>query len=198
MIVTGLEECGKNKVKVYLDERYCFTLYNREIYRYGLKTEKVIPETLVSEIYAGVVKRAKQKTMALLKNMDRTEAELKFKLELSGYTKEVIEEAIKYVKSYHYIDDSRYAVNYIRLKKQSKSKRQIIAELRQKGISDEYMEEALGAEYDSEEEAIQREISKKVKNVDELSREDKQKLAAKLYRKGYGMDLIRMYAKLDY
>lgn len=198
MIVTCLEECGKNKVKVYLDERYYFTLYDKEIYRYGIKVDEKISDIVVNELSSNAIKKAKQKAMALLKNMDRTEMELKRKLELSGFTGEVTEEAIEYVKSYHYIDDLRYAVNYIRLKKQSKSRRQIIGELRQKGISDEDMEEALAAEYDNEEEAIQREISKKVKDVDDLSKEEKQKLAAKLYRKGYGMDLIRLYVKLEY
>ncbi|SHO46085.1 regulatory protein RecX [Anaerocolumna xylanovorans] len=197
MIITDLEECNKNKVKVYIDERYCFILYDREIRKYGLEKEKEIPDALVDELTNSFVKKAKKKAMDLLKNMDRTETEIKRKLEYSGYTEEIIEEAIEYVKSYHYIDDLRYACNYIHLKKQIKSRRQILGELKQKGISDTDIEEALFAEYDNEEEAIQREISKKVRDVEDLSRDEKQKLAAKLYRKGYGMDLIRRYMKLD-
>ncbi len=198
MIVTGLEPCGKNKVKVYIEEEYYFMLYNREIYRYGLKVDKEISDLIVKELSDHMVKRAKQKVMALLKSMNRTEAELRSKLALSGYREAAIDEAIEYVKNYHYIDDSRYAASYIRLKKQSKSRRQIIGELKQKGVSDEEIEEALGAEYDNEEEAIKKEILKKAKDIDSLSREEKQKLAAKLYRKGYGMDLIKSYVKLEY
>lgn len=198
MIVTGLEQYGKNKVKVYLEEEYYFMLYNREIYRYGLKVDKEVSDLIVKELNDHMVKRAKQKVMALLKSMNRTEAELRAKLALSGYREAAIDEAIEYVKNYHYIDDSRYAANYVRLKKQNKSRRQIIGELKQKGISDEEIEEALGTEYDNEEEAIKREILKKAKDIDSLSREEKQKLAAKLYRKGYGMDLIKSHVKLDY
>jgi regulatory protein len=198
MIVTGLEPYGKNKVKVYLEEEYYFMLYNREIYRYGLKVDKEISDLVVKELNDNMVKRAKQKVMALLKSMNRTEAELRSKLALSGYREAAINEAIEYVKNYHYIDDSRYAVSYIRLKKQNKSRRQIIGELKQKGVSDEEIEEALDTEYDNEEEAIKKEILKKAKDVNSLSREEKQKLAAKLYRKGYGMDLIKSYVKLEY
>lgn len=197
MIITDLEECGKNRVKVYIDERYYFTLYDREIRKYGLEKEKDISDILVEELMNSLVKKAKKKAMDLLKAMDRTEAELRHKLEYSGYTDEIVKEAIEYVKSYQYIDDLRYACSYIRIKKQIKSRRQILGELKQKGISDTDIEEALFTEYDNEEEAIQREISKKVKDVEELSRDEKQKLAAKLYRKGYGMDLIRLYVKLD-
>jgi Uncharacterized protein conserved in bacteria len=183
---------------VYLDEEYYFLLYNSDIYKFGLKVEKEVSELIVKEINDRMVKRAKQKVMALLKSMNRTEAELKSKLALAGYREAAIVEAIEYVKSYHYIDDSKYAASFIRLKKQNKSRRQIIGELKQKGVSDEEIEEALTTEYDNEEEAIQREIQKKVKDVDSLSREEKQKLAAKLYRKGYGMDLIKSFVKLEY
>ncbi len=197
MIITRLEDTGKNKVKVYLDDRYRFTLYDREIKKYGLIEDGNMAETLLNELYNTAIKRAKQKAMALLKHMDRTEAELKRKLEMAGFSGDIIQEAIAYVTSYHYIDDLRYASSYVRLRKSSKSKRQIIGELQQKGISGIDIQEALSSEYDSEEEAIQREINKKFSDVKSLTREERQKIAAKLYRKGYGMDLIRHYMSLE-
>ena len=197
MIITRLENTGKNKVKVYLDDMYRFTLYDREIKKYGLIEEGNMAETLLNELYNTAIKRAKQKAMALLKHMDRTEAELKRKLEMAGFSGDIIQEAIGYVTSYHYIDDLRYASSYVRLRKSSKSKRQIIGELQQKGISGTDIQEALSSEYESEEEAIQREISKKFSDVKSLTREERQKIAAKLYRKGYGMDLIRHYMSLE-
>ena len=197
MIITRLEDTGKNKVKVYLDDRYRFTLYGREIKKYGLMEDGNMAETLLNELYNTAIKRAKQKAMALLKHMDRTEAELKRKLEMAGFSGDIIQEAIAYVTSYHYIDDLRYASSYVRLRKSSKSKRQIIGELQQKGISGIDIQEALSSEYDSEEEAIQREINKKFSDVKSLTREERQKIAAKLYRKGYGMDLIRHYMSLE-
>lgn len=198
MIVTKLEKWGKNKVKVFLDDCYRFTLYDKEIKRYALTENEKLTEVLANELYNNAVKKAKQKAMALLKHMDRTEAELVRKLEMSGYTNEIIKEAIEYVISYQYVDDLRYASNYIRHRKESKSRRQLVSELKQKGISALDIESALESEYESEEEAIKREIFKKYPEMDSLSREEKQKLASKLFRKGYGMELIRQYVRLEH
>ena len=48
---------------------------------------------------------AKKKAMSLLKYMDRTEWQLRDKLSLKGFSEGAIEEAIEYVKSFHYLDD---------------------------------------------------------------------------------------------
>ena len=57
--------------------------------------------------------------------MDRTEHQLREKLRASEYPEEVIEEAIEYVKSFHYIDDERYAETFTRYKKEKMSRQQI-------------------------------------------------------------------------
>ena len=54
---------------------------------------------------------AKKKAMSLLKYMDRTEWQLRDKLSLKGFSEGAIGEAIEYVKSFHYLDDYRYAVH---------------------------------------------------------------------------------------
>ncbi len=142
------------------------------------------------------MRRAKQKAMAILKYMDRSEQELRQKLKQSDYTETIIEAAIEYVKKFHYLDDERYAMNYIRFKKNTKSKRQLQTELSQKGIRKEYIDLAFQEEYDDEELAIQKAVSKKTSDVDSLSQEEKMKLASSLYRKGFKMDLIQKYTKI--
>ena len=51
--------------------------------------------------------------MSLLKDRDYTRKKLFEKLKANGYPDECIEKAVQYVSSYGYIDDKRYAVNYI-------------------------------------------------------------------------------------
>ena len=53
--------------------------------------------------------KATKKAMGLLQHMDRTEWELRSKLEQAGFSEEAVEAAIQYVAGYHYIDDKRYA-----------------------------------------------------------------------------------------
>ena len=58
-------------------------------------------------------KRAKHRALYLLERCDRTEQELRTKLSRS-YEPEIVEEAIRYVKQYGYIDDKRYAATFWR------------------------------------------------------------------------------------
>lgn len=197
MIVTKLEELSKGKVKVYIDGEYHFLLYHKDIKIYKLQENELILEKVYEDIIQDtVLRRAKQKAMAILKYMDRTEQELKQKLKQAEYTDTIIESAIEYVKMFHYLDDERYAANYIRYKKSTKSKRQLQTELMQKGIRKEFIEQAFDDEYDDEDIAIQKAIAKKTLDIESLSQEEKMKLASSLYRKGFKMDVIQKYMKI--
>lgn len=197
MIVTKLEGLGKGKVKVYIDGEFHYLLYRKDIQIYKLQENEQISEKVYKEIIEDtVLRRAKQKAMAILKYMDRTEQELRQKLKQADYTETIIESAIEYVKKFHYLDDERFAMNYIRFKKNSKSKRQLQTELSQKGIRKEYIDLAFEEEYDDEELAIQKAVAKKTLDIDSLSQEEKMKLASSLYRKGFKMDLIQKYTKI--
>lgn len=197
MIVTKLEGLGKGKIKVYIDGEFHFLLYRKDIQIYKLQENEQISEKVYKEIIEDtVLRRAKQKAMAILKYMDRTEQELRQKLKQADYTETIIESAIEYVKKFHYLDDERFAMNYIRFKKNTKSKRQLQTELSQKGIRKEYIDLAFEEEYDDEELAIQKAVAKKTLDIDSLSQEEKMKLASSLYRKGFKMDLIQKYTKI--
>ncbi len=199
MIVTKLEELTKGKVKVYIDGEYHFLLYRKDINTYKLQENEMIQEKVYEEIIQDtVLRRAKQKAMAILKYMDRTEQELRQKLKQAEYTESITESAIEYVKMFHYLDDKRFAANYIRYKKDTKSKRQLQTELMQKGIRKEFIEQAFEEEYDDEDLAIQKAIAKKTMDIDSLSQEEKKKLASSLYRKGFKMDKIQKYIKIYY
>ncbi|MGB8455370.1 MAG: RecX family transcriptional regulator [Anaerocolumna sp.] len=194
MIITRIEELDKSKVKVYIDDEFHFCLYHKDLKIHQLRENEEITDDIYQDIYKNtVLRRAKQKALAILKFMDRTEQELILKLKQADYTEQIISEVITYIKAYHYIDDARYAVSYIRSKKDNKSKRQIYAELKQKGIIKEYIEQAFCEEYENEEYAIQKAIGKKSKKLMDMTEEEKTKLIASLYRKGFQLDLIKKY-----
>ncbi len=194
MIVTSLEPKEKGKYKVYIDEEFHFILYYKDLQKYGINHGTEMNGELYRDIYFNtVLRRGKQKALAILKYMDRTKQELILKLKQADYSDKVIEEVIAYVIKFHFIDDSRYAENYIRSRKDKKSKRQIITELSGKGIDKSVIEKVLSEEYDSEVEALKKAIEKKTKNLNELTKEEKIKFASSLYRKGFQMDLIRKY-----
>lgn len=195
MIITQIEQLDQKKRKVYIDGEFSFLLYSNEIRSYRLEEGEPIESSTYEELEKVVIKRAKLKVMDLLKRSDKTESELRMKLKQGYFPSEAIELAIEYVKSYGYLNDERYALNYIRMKKNSKSKNAIIYELSIKGISKEvinlYMEEEFS--YEDEEEAIKKLIYKKTKNPEELPIEKKQKIIASICRKGFSYEKVKKF-----
>lgn len=193
-IITCLEYENQRKVKIYINDSYAFLLYQNDIKKYGLEEGMQIEQDLYDKIMEETIyRRAKQKAMAVLKRMDRTEQELRFKLEQTGYPHTAVERAIEYVKSYHYIDDMRYAENYIRYKKSNKSIRMLEAELIRKGIDKESIRFVLEQSEVNDEEALKKAIKKKVKNWEGMTYQEKSKVFSYLYGKGFKQEDIRKY-----
>ena len=77
-------------------------------------------EKLITEV---VGKRAKKRALHLLEQMDRSERKLREKLTQGGYPDCCVDAAIDYVKSFHYLDDYRFASTYVRYHQDSLSRR---------------------------------------------------------------------------
>jgi regulatory protein len=198
MIITRIEEIERSKFNIYIDEDYAFLLYQKDIDTYGLQEGSEISRLCYEKIMEDtVLRRVKQKALAILKFMDRSEQELRKKLSDAGYSEKVVDQAIVYVKEYKYLDDDRFAMSYVRSRKNSKSKLAIKTELIQKGISKETIDAVFMEEYENNEQedaelsAIQKAIAKKTKTPESLSYEEKQKLIASLYRKGFDLSKIK-------
>lgn len=203
MVVTQLEDLEKSKVRVYIDDEYAFLLYRKDIEEFGLKEGNEIIYDVYEKILTDTVyRRSKQKALAILKFMDRTELELRRKLSDAEYPKKIIDRTISYVIEYGYLNDERYALAYIRARMNTKSKLVIRTELLQKGISKDLTERILEEEYeqdeigeDAEMTALRKAIAKKTKSVEDLNMEDKRKLMAALYRKGFDIGKIKQVLK---
>lgn len=161
--------------------------------------------------------QGKKRAMRLLEHRDYSKRELTEKLVRDGYEEDLISEIIAYLNSYHYLDDVRYAENLIRSRKTSKSRRELLHYLKTKGISEEAVEMAMESNYhmkdeasylfseesdETEEErnlspeivAIRKQLQKYQATKEELLAMEyatRQKIAAKLYRKGYSEENIR-------
>ncbi len=215
MIITKLEQpelekkamgrasARSSKIKVYIDYDYAFPLEDKEREEYGLREDmELTEEVYLKLLWEMVFPRAKQKALSLLKFHDRTEAELVQRLKEEGYPELIIQRTIEYVSEYGYLNDVRYASNYINTRKSHKSKLILTAELTSKGISKEIIHQIFSAEYeelkeDPELTAIRKAIRKKTADPNSLSREEKQKLMAHLYRKGFTAENIRKVLEED-
>ena len=194
MVVTKVEMMTKIKYKVYLDEQFAFVLYKGELSHYRLSEGALLEEETGQEILQKVIcKRAKLRAMHLLEDMDRSEAALREKLVQGLYPEEAVEAAISYVRSFGYLDDARYAMNFVQSRKSSKSRREILYQLCQKGVSKETAKEAVEAGFDHEDEtdAIRRILEKKRVDPGTATPQQMQKLYGHLARKGFRYEDIR-------
>ncbi len=203
MIVTEIAELTKSRVSVELDGEFAFVLYKGELCAYGIKKEQAITETAYHEIMTMLLpKRAKLRAMNLLKSRSYTTAQLKEKLKAGGYPAAIIQEAIDYVASYGYVNDSQYAFDYIEYNKETKSKNRIVTDLLKKGISgsviEDAWEETVGSDkQELEKQQIIRWIEKKHFFPQTATSQEKQKMMGFLYRKGFTIETIRSVLLLD-
>ena len=139
------------------------------------------------------IRRAKLRALHLLTAMDRTEAQLREKLQAS-YCEETVETAIEYVKSFGYLDDERYVRVYIESKSRSKSRKQIEQELIfRKGVSKEAVDRGFeNAEVADVSEVILKYIQKKRIDPKNCDYEQKQKFFAYMMRKGFQIEELKM------
>ncbi|MCD7819657.1 MAG: regulatory protein RecX [Lachnospiraceae bacterium] len=177
---------------VCLDDGLQFPLYRKEITELDLcEGEYVSAETLSQILHELLPKRARLRALHLLEKMDRTEYQLREKLRLSAYPEEIIEDAVSYVKRCHYIDDLRYARNYVESHISEKSIRQLENEMYTKGIPRELISQVLSeSELPDEEAQIRKLLAKK--HYDPLcsDQKERQKIYAFLMRRGYNMSAI--------
>ena len=69
------------------------------------------------------------------------------------------------MKKYKYIDDERYAFNYVRFHQEKLSKQQLTVKLSQKGVNKELITAALESEYEADDEEKIRTGKKLVKTA---------------------------------
>jgi regulatory protein len=196
MIVTKVTKLGKARYLKKLDSGMSFPLYQAEMNKFDTKEGSDLSDGTLEEIMTRILpSRCIKRAMNLLQKKSYAEGELRTKLLDGGYPEEVTQKAVEYVRSFGYIDDVRYAADYIRYhSSQGRGKNRIRLELRGKGISDESFDKAwnemeeVGLIADSSAQ-IEKLLEKKHFSPD-MERSDKEKIAAFILRRGFSSEDI--------
>ncbi|MGN0353032.1 MAG: regulatory protein RecX [Roseburia sp.] len=177
----------KGRRKIRFENGIEILLYRNECKKYGIEEQGYLEEETYREIFEEVISvRATKRAMHLLEKMDRTRKQLYDKLKQNGYPEECIETALAYVESYHYIDDLRYAKNYIRFHQKDKSRQRLKLELLRKGVSKEEIELALESEYENrEQEQIRSLLQKKKFSFEQADQSEIRRMYQFLLRRGF-------------
>ena len=147
-------------------------------------------------------RKARKKALRLLEHMDRTEKGLTDRLLRAGFSEELAEDDVSYVKDYGYINDRRYALNYIMYRIHDKSRQKIFQELSGKGIDRQTIqdawEEAEELETPDERALLRQMVGKKYEPGAELDEREMRRLYGYLARRGFRSgDIFSVLEEMD-
>ena len=140
-------------------------------------------------------REARKKALRLLEHMDRTEKGLTDRLLRAGFSEELAEDD-------GYINDRRYALNYIMYRIHDKSRQKIFQELSGKGIDRQTIqdawEEAEELETPDERALLCQMIEKKYEPGAELDEREMRRLYGYLARRGFRSgDIFSVLEEMD-
>lgn len=187
----------RNNIELLLDDGQKFTLDTRVVYDCGLRKsdelseEKIILIQSQSDFY-----KTKDAAFRLISRRQHSISELKTKLLQKGYSKEIIENVLTWLKSKHFVDDYSFAKAFAEemLTKKKFGINKVKAGLFKKGVDRKIIEEILS--FTDSNHALENAFSllnKKYKLIREREKDNKKiryKLYSFLLSRGFSGEII--------
>lgn len=201
--ITAIEpqEHRRNRRSIFLNDKFALGVDETVIADLGLHVgQEISEEELNSVVHAELVTKAKDRALTLLEYRKRSRAEIAHRLTRAGFAEDVIEEVATRLETMGLIDDADFSQSWVnhRLAGAPMGKARIRWELRQKGVADEVVQEAISAidadtEFQTAIDAARRRWEKD-RNADEPTR--RRRLASFLQRQGFGWEVITKVVNL--
>ena len=201
-IITKIEIQKRNKerVNLFLDGEYAFSISTELVYKEGLKTKDEIDSDklkIIADHESQI--RCKNSALRIIEKSCKTEKEVRDKLILKGYEDNSINKSIEFLKEYNFINDSNYTKAFINDKLKSQGSQKIKYSLIQKGISIDNIDEELSNLNKESEKSTALNLAKKKFDIIKKKESDNYKISGKLYRylisKGYEYDVTSEVVK---
>ncbi len=198
MYISYIERLSQKKLSITLDDGETIILSEKEFSQLK-EDDHFIDDHKLEVFYKDyLLPKAKLKALNLLKVRDHSKKELVQKLMRAGFPQSIIDQTMAYIDSYHYIDDERFAYNYVAYRGKMKSKKELRYELSLKGIdmdrldrSEDYMDEL------DDKETIRVILHKKWGEDIEVDMKEKDRMTRYLFRRGFGSsDIFSVYREL--
>jgi len=195
MKITDAVKNKKNPkiIKIFIDDAYAFSMMEEDYILQVLYEKQDISEEEVQRIKEITnVKAVKNQALRYLAKKDYTKMQLIEKLDRIGYDEETVRAVVTELKTMGYINDRMYAHKYItdRLKLKPKSRKALFLELRQKGLDEEIIGEALEDIEIDDTLLAYRAAKKRFGKYDISDKQVKRKVYSFLGHRGYDMETI--------
>lgn len=192
----SIQQKKTDRYNIFLDEKYAFSVDEDVLIKHQLKKGMELDEFLLSEIgYQDEIRKAYNIAIQYLARKMRSEKEVRQFLADKEIDEVIIQEVILKLYEFRFLNDEEFALAFVRtqLNTTDKGKEIVKGELREKGISENLIEQAL-QEYPFEAEHTKAlSLSEKFvkKNKRDSSKIMKQKLEQLLTRKGFSRAAIK-------
>lgn len=194
MKITAIKAQIKNteRVSVYLDGKYSFSLTQSQLLEHKLHSGMELSEADLEKLQkASDYGKLLERVLNYVMIRPRSIREVRDYLWRKKADPDIGESIIQRLQARGYLGDAAFAKSWVRSRQLTKpiSKRRLQAELIQKGVASELIEQAISgdSEYD-ELEALREIIAKKRK---QSRYQDEQKLMQYLARQGFSYDVIK-------
>ncbi|MFB9769739.1 recombination regulator RecX [Lactiplantibacillus modestisalitolerans] len=184
------------RFNVFLDDQYAFPISESVMIKYRVFKGMEVDDQLKAELIAADdVAKAYSRALDYLSHQLRTEKEVHDKLRDEDLDDAVIEQTLAQLRGMHLLDDQQYADAYVRTAKRTSDKgpRVIRQKLRQKGVGEQLIDDALAGQF-SLDEQIENATAAATKLARHYHRQAfktlLQKVRQGLMTKGFGNDVI--------
>lgn len=184
--ITAIEpQKNRNRVNIFLDGEFAFGL--ARIAAAWLKVGDVLSEEKINELkHKDESERALQQALLFLSYRARSEKEIKQNLLKHEYSESVVEQTIERLRESKLANDNQFAKTWVENRNafRPRSKKMLTIELRQKGLDEETVKNAVA---NVDENALAYETAKKRANrLTRLERSEfRKKLSDFLLRRGF-------------
>ena len=178
---------NKNRVSVFVDGEYAFSLDSADALRLGVKVDAEITEKDI-EIYnlESNLSKAKSKAFDIVSRKAVTEKGLRDALFKKGYDKVIVDIVVDTMQEYNYINDFDFCESFFEYAKQKGwGILKIKSELKRRGVSEVVMRDALSQFSDSPKERIYDIMCRKFDGADTTDIKQKQKILRFFASRGF-------------
>ena len=151
-----VQKKNPNRVSIYLDEEFAFGV--SRIVAAWLHVGQELSEEKIAEIKDQETKEAAlQRALLLLSHRPHSEAEIRQKMKKGGFDPEVITKVLDRLRETGLVHDGNFALEWVenRSTLKPRSRRMLAYELRQKGVAEEVIDQALETTGEDEDLAFQ-------------------------------------------
>lgn len=195
-VVTAIEPQVRSpeRVSIFVDGQFTLGVFAEVVILAGVKVgERVSVDDLRALAHAEELRRARDTALVFLGYRARSRLEISRRLSRAGYSPEAIEETLVALARMNLVNDAEFSNSWARARTRSKplGPNRIKAELRQKGVDRDVIDQAL----EFLDPALQLELALQAgrKKLDSLRGEEpaaaRKKLAAALSRRGFSWDI---------